>query len=118
MASSFPTVVCYVVDTPRCAAPQTFMSNMLQAVSILYKTRLPLLLVRLPPLPPMYRCRTCSAAAAVGLCLRAQRGRDAAAAALPAGTRGRPTTVAAWGAGFQQDGRAGAHFCRGLDGRL
>jgi hypothetical protein len=27
-----------------CAAPQTFMSNMLQAVSILYKTRLPLLL--------------------------------------------------------------------------
>ena len=44
-ASGFPTVVAYVVDTPRCAAPQTFMSNMLQAVSILYKTRLPLLLV-------------------------------------------------------------------------
>ena len=30
---------------PSCAAPQTFMSNMLQAVSILYKTKLPLLLV-------------------------------------------------------------------------
>ncbi len=30
----------------RCTAPQTFMSNMLQAVSILYKTKLPLLLVR------------------------------------------------------------------------
>eukprot|EP00882_Tetradesmus_deserticola_P006566 GHRQ01006910.1.p1 GENE.GHRQ01006910.1~~GHRQ01006910.1.p1 ORF type:complete len:380 (+),score=152.88 GHRQ01006910.1:586-1725(+) len=43
-ASSFPTVVLYVVDTPRCTAPQTFMSNMLQAVSILYKTRLPMLL--------------------------------------------------------------------------
>jgi GTPase SAR1 family protein len=46
-ASGFPTVVVYVVDTPRCAAPQTFMSNMLQAVSILYKTKLPLLLVSL-----------------------------------------------------------------------
>ena len=29
-ASSFPTVVAYVVDTPRCVQPQTFMSNMLQ----------------------------------------------------------------------------------------
>jgi hypothetical protein len=45
-ASSFPTVVMYVIDTPRCTAPQTFMSNMLQAVSILYKTKLPMLLVR------------------------------------------------------------------------
>ncbi|KAF8071352.1 gpn1 [Scenedesmus sp. PABB004] len=45
LASAFPTAVLYVVDTPRCASPQTFMSNMLQAVSILYKTRLPLLLV-------------------------------------------------------------------------
>jgi hypothetical protein len=44
-ASSFPTVVLYVLDTPRCTAPQTFMSNMLQAVSILYKTKLPMLLV-------------------------------------------------------------------------
>ncbi|KAI8465789.1 MAG: GPN-loop GTPase [Monoraphidium minutum] len=44
-ASGFPTIVAYVIDTPRCAAPQTFMSNMLQAVSILYKTKLPLLLV-------------------------------------------------------------------------
>eukprot|EP00878_Enallax_costatus_P024564 GHUV01026219.1.p1 GENE.GHUV01026219.1~~GHUV01026219.1.p1 ORF type:complete len:275 (+),score=38.74 GHUV01026219.1:298-1122(+) len=43
-ASSFPTVVVYVADTPRCTAPQTFMSNMLQAVSILYKTKLPMLL--------------------------------------------------------------------------
>ena len=40
-ASAFPTVVLYVVDTPRALNPQSFMSNMLQAVSILYKTRLP-----------------------------------------------------------------------------
>ncbi|KIY97580.1 hypothetical protein MNEG_10383 [Monoraphidium neglectum] len=50
-ASGFPTIVAYVIDTPRCAAPQTFMSNMLQAVSILYKTKLPLLLAA-PPAPP------------------------------------------------------------------
>ncbi len=29
-ASTFPTVVLFVVDTPRCMQPQTFMSNMLQ----------------------------------------------------------------------------------------
>lgn len=44
-ATSFPTVVAYVIDTPRCVSPQNFMTNMLQACSILYKTRLPLLLV-------------------------------------------------------------------------
>ena len=44
-ASSFPTIVIFVVDTVRCVHPKTFMSNMLQACSILYKTRLPLLLV-------------------------------------------------------------------------
>ncbi|KXZ48171.1 hypothetical protein GPECTOR_30g267 [Gonium pectorale] len=44
-ASSFPTLVAYVVDTPRVAAPQTFMSNMLQACSILYKLKLPMLLL-------------------------------------------------------------------------
>lgn len=43
-ASTFPTVVTYVVDTPRSANPMTFMSNMLYACSILYKTRLPLVL--------------------------------------------------------------------------
>jgi GPN-loop GTPase len=46
LASSLPTVVVYVVDTTRCMNPQTFMSNMMQACSILYKTRLPLVLVR------------------------------------------------------------------------
>lgn len=44
-ASTFPTVVTYVVDTPRSTNPVTFMSNMLYACSILYKTRLPMLLV-------------------------------------------------------------------------
>ncbi|XP_057417938.1 GPN-loop GTPase QQT2 [Lotus japonicus] len=43
-ASTFPTVVTYVVDTPRSQNPTTFMSNMLYACSILYKTRLPLIL--------------------------------------------------------------------------
>ncbi|CAG7850646.1 GPN-loop GTPase 1 {ECO:0000250/UniProtKB:P47122} {ECO:0000250/UniProtKB:P47122} [Serendipita indica DSM 11827] len=45
VASSFPTVVAYIIDTPRTAAPATFMSNMLYACSILYKTRLPFVLV-------------------------------------------------------------------------
>jgi GTPase SAR1 family protein len=43
-ASTFPTVITYVVDTPRASSPVTFMSNMLYACSILYKTRLPLVL--------------------------------------------------------------------------
>uniref|UniRef100_A0A0E0NU65 GPN-loop GTPase n=1 Tax=Oryza rufipogon TaxID=4529 RepID=A0A0E0NU65_ORYRU len=43
-ASTFPTVVAYVVDTPRSMSPVTFMSNMLYACSILYKTRLPMIL--------------------------------------------------------------------------
>lgn len=45
IASAFPAVVAYVIDTPRTAAPATFMSNMLYACSILYKTRLPFILV-------------------------------------------------------------------------
>jgi GTPase SAR1 family protein len=45
LASELPTVICYVVDTPRTANPSTFMSNMLYACSILYKTKLPFLLV-------------------------------------------------------------------------
>ena len=44
-ASTFPTVIAYVVDTPRSTNPVTFMSNMLYACSILYKTRLPMVLV-------------------------------------------------------------------------
>jgi GTPase SAR1 family protein len=45
IASSFPTVVAYVIDTPRTSSPSTFMSNMLYACSILYKTKLPFILV-------------------------------------------------------------------------
>lgn len=62
VASSLPTVVAYIIDTPRTTAPATFMSNMLYAcrydsfldlfvsriqcdVSILYKTKLPFILV-------------------------------------------------------------------------
>lgn len=45
IASSLPTVVAYVIDTPRTTSPATFMSNMLYACSILYKTRLPFILV-------------------------------------------------------------------------
>ncbi|XP_013882390.1 GPN-loop GTPase 1 [Austrofundulus limnaeus] len=41
LASSFPCVVIYVMDTSRSTNPVTFMSNMLYACSILYKTKLP-----------------------------------------------------------------------------
>lgn len=40
-ASTFPTVIVYVLDTSRSVNPVTFMSNMLYACSILYKTKLP-----------------------------------------------------------------------------
>ncbi|PNS18995.1 hypothetical protein CAC42_6090 [Sphaceloma murrayae] len=46
LASSFPTVIAYVIDTPRTtSSTSTFMANMLYAISILYKTRLPMILV-------------------------------------------------------------------------
>lgn len=45
LASSFPTVVAYIIDTPRSSSTSTFMSNMLYACSILYKTKLPMILV-------------------------------------------------------------------------
>ena len=44
LAATVPTVVVYVIDTPRCASPVTFMSNMLYACSILYKSKLPFVL--------------------------------------------------------------------------
>jgi GTPase SAR1 family protein len=45
LASTFPTVLVFVVDTVRCASsPNTFMSNMLYACSIYYRTRLPLVI--------------------------------------------------------------------------
>uniref|UniRef100_V9KZK7 GPN-loop GTPase n=1 Tax=Callorhinchus milii TaxID=7868 RepID=V9KZK7_CALMI len=41
LASTFSTVIIYVMDTSRSTNPVTFMSNMLYACSILYKTKLP-----------------------------------------------------------------------------
>jgi len=45
LASQFPTIIVYVVDTVRSVNPVTFMSNMLYACSILYKTKLPFVIV-------------------------------------------------------------------------
>ncbi|XP_071757215.1 GPN-loop GTPase 1-like [Centroberyx gerrardi] len=45
LASSFPCVVVYVMDTSRSVNPVTFMSNMLYACSILYRTKLPFIVV-------------------------------------------------------------------------
>ncbi|KAI9004398.1 hypothetical protein DFJ74DRAFT_693250 [Hyaloraphidium curvatum] len=45
LAATYPTVVAYIIDTPRSTSPATFMSNMLYACSILYKTKLPFVLV-------------------------------------------------------------------------
>ena len=45
LASTMPCCVLFVVDGPRCEnSPRTFMSNMLQACSILYKMNLPIVL--------------------------------------------------------------------------
>lgn len=45
LASTVPTAILYVVDSVRSTSPVTFMSNMLYACSILYKTRLPFIIV-------------------------------------------------------------------------
>ena len=45
LATRFPTALLYIVDTPRSINPTTFMSNMLYAVSILYKMKVPFLLI-------------------------------------------------------------------------
>ena len=45
LARSMPTVIVYIMDTSRCTSPVTFMSNMLYACSILYKTKLPFIIV-------------------------------------------------------------------------
>jgi hypothetical protein len=51
LASAFPTMVAFVVDTPRCAHPQTFMSNMLQACGREHKR------VQSPTLKPQFLLR-------------------------------------------------------------
>ncbi|XP_052902586.1 GPN-loop GTPase 1 [Anopheles moucheti] len=45
LATAFPTVIVYVMDIVRSTSPTTFMSNMLYACSILYKARLPFIIV-------------------------------------------------------------------------
>ncbi|GBN20632.1 GPN-loop GTPase 1 [Araneus ventricosus] len=45
LASLYPTVIVFVMDTVRSSKPVTFMSNMLYACSILYKTKLPFIVV-------------------------------------------------------------------------
>lgn len=45
LASTYPTVIVYVMDTARCTNPVTFMSNMLYACSIMYKTKLPFIVL-------------------------------------------------------------------------
>lgn len=54
LASTFPTVIIYVMDTARSANPVTFMSNMLYACSILYKTKLPFIIVMNKVIIPIY----------------------------------------------------------------
>jgi GTPase SAR1 family protein len=44
-AYSYPSVLLYVIDTPRNTSPVTFMSNMLYACSIMYKFKLPFIVV-------------------------------------------------------------------------
>ena len=45
LAASLPTCILFVMDSPRCSSPPTaLVANLLQAASILYRTRLPLLL--------------------------------------------------------------------------
>lgn len=44
-ACAFPTHSLYITDTVRCENPNTFISNMLYALSILYKSKIPLLVV-------------------------------------------------------------------------
>ena len=45
IASTYPTVIVYVMDIVRSTKPTTFMSNMLYATSIMYKYKLPLFIV-------------------------------------------------------------------------
>ncbi|KAI5696436.1 hypothetical protein M8J75_012990 [Diaphorina citri] len=45
LASIYPTVLIYVVDIVRSTNPVTFMSNMLYACSIMYKYKLPIIVV-------------------------------------------------------------------------
>jgi GTPase SAR1 family protein len=45
LSATFPTCILYIVDTPRNMNPVTIMSNMMYACSIMYKNKLPFILV-------------------------------------------------------------------------
>ncbi|OLQ16788.1 Conserved hypothetical ATP binding family protein [Cryptosporidium hominis] len=45
LSISFPTIVAYVVDTVRSQKPVTFMSNMLYSCSVMYRCKLPFILI-------------------------------------------------------------------------
>uniref|UniRef100_A0A183SGU5 GPN-loop GTPase 1 n=1 Tax=Schistocephalus solidus TaxID=70667 RepID=A0A183SGU5_SCHSO len=45
LSSTYPTIIVYVMDTPRSHSPVTFMSNMLYACSVLYRMKLPFICV-------------------------------------------------------------------------
>jgi GTPase SAR1 family protein len=44
LAAAFHTIVLFIVDIPRCSHPPTFISTMLYACSILYRSGLPVVL--------------------------------------------------------------------------
>ncbi|GMH90799.1 hypothetical protein TrVE_jg1289 [Triparma verrucosa] len=44
LSLSFPTIMTYVCDTVRCCQVSTFMSNMLYACSMMYRSRLPMVI--------------------------------------------------------------------------
>ena len=44
LSTAFPTVLVFVVDIPRCSKTPTFISTMLYACSILYRSGLPMVL--------------------------------------------------------------------------
>ncbi|KAL8425929.1 hypothetical protein Efla_000906 [Eimeria flavescens] len=45
LAATFPTAICYAVDACRSQAPNTLLSNMVHACSVLYRHKLPFLAV-------------------------------------------------------------------------
>ena len=45
LAKTIPTSVLFVVDKPRCRNPNSFMSNMLFCISVLFRLKLPIMLI-------------------------------------------------------------------------
>jgi hypothetical protein len=40
-----PSILIYVIDSLKCQSPNSFMSNMLFALSVMFKMKLPILIV-------------------------------------------------------------------------